>query len=54
VILNLPHFRQPDLGLFVGLQGGMFICERAGESVTDFVADPDEGLHFVEQWLQHG
>jgi hypothetical protein len=51
VILNPPHRSStilPDLGLFVGLRGGMFICEPAGESVTDFVADPDEVLHFVD------
>jgi hypothetical protein len=51
VILNPPYRSStilPDLGLFVGLRGGMFVCEPAGDSLTEFVADPEEVLRFIE------
>lgn len=51
VILNPPHRSStilPDLGLFVGLRGGMFIGEPAGDSKTEFVVDPDELLRFID------
>lgn len=51
VILNPPHqvhTTVADIGVFCGLSSGMFICESAGSSVTDFYANPDELLRFIE------
>jgi hypothetical protein len=51
VILNPPHqvhTTVADIGVFCGLSSGMFICEAAGSSVTDFYANPDELLRFIE------
>ena len=51
VILNPPyrvHTTVGDIGVFCGLRSGMFICEPDGESRTDFRADPDEVLRFID------
>ncbi|MEP6917892.1 MAG: glycosyltransferase family 61 protein, partial [Acidobacteriota bacterium] len=51
VILNPPYQVQTTVAtvaLFCGISSGMFICEPDGESRTDFVADPDEVVRFVD------
>lgn len=51
ILLNPPYRVDTilaDFGLFWGLRAGMFICEPHENSTTDFRADPDEVLRFVD------
>jgi predicted RNA binding protein YcfA (HicA-like mRNA interferase family) len=52
VILLNPPYRVDtilaDFGLFFGLRAGMFICEPEGNSTTDFRADPEELIRFID------
>jgi len=56
VILNPPyqtHVTVADIGVFCGLSSGMFICTPHGQSRTDFAADADEVIRFVEDVERH-
>ena len=51
IILNPPHQVQTTVAtvaLFCTISSGLFICEPCGDSRTDFVADPEELLRFVD------
>jgi hypothetical protein len=51
VILNPPYQVQTTVAvvaLFCSIASGLFICEPHGHSRTDFVADPDELLRFID------
>ena len=51
IILNPPHQVQTTVAtvaLFCGISSGLFICEPCGDSRTDFIADPEELLRFVD------
>jgi hypothetical protein len=51
VILNPPHQVQTTVATvaqFCGISSGLFICEACGDSRTDFVADPEELLRFID------
>jgi hypothetical protein len=52
IILNPPyqvHTTVADIGVFCGISSAMFICEPDGDSRTDFYADPEELVGFVEE-----
>ena len=51
IILNPPyqvHTTVADIGVFCGLSSGMFICEPVGGSRTDFRAEPNELMRFID------
>ncbi len=51
VILNPPHQVQTTVAtvaLFCSITSGLFICEPCGDSRTDFAADPEELLRFID------
>ena len=51
VILNPPNRCStilPDLGLFVGLRGGMFVGEPVENDEASFKVDPNELMHFID------
>lgn len=51
IILNPPFQVQTTVAtvaLFCSISSGMFICEPSGNSRTDFVADPEELLRFID------
>jgi hypothetical protein len=55
VILNPPHQVQTTVATvaqFCGISSGLFICEPCGDSRTDFVADPEELLRFVDASIE--
>ena len=51
MILNPPYQVQTTVAtvaLFCSITSGMFICEPCGDSRTDFIADADELMRFVD------
>lgn len=55
VILNPPYQVQTTVAtvaLFCSISSGMFVCEPSGDSRTDFVADPEELLRFVDAVIE--
>jgi len=56
IILNPPyrvHTTVADIGVFCGLSSATFICEPCGDSRTDFYADPEELVEFLEEAITY-
>ena len=55
IILNPPYQVQTTVAtvaLFCSISSGMFICEPVADSRTDFVADPEELLPFIDAAIE--